>query len=195
MKRKPFSLFLCILAISMFLSYHIYYYTLEIINNKKVDNFIQEEKTNQESTILVEKEIDEKDKNKKNNIDIYGVLEIPKIKLKQAIFEINSKNNTVEKHLELLENEDNLMVLAAHSGNSYLGYFKNLDQLSINDEVSLFYQNKKNNYIVSDIYELDKNGKIMVNQNINEKLLVLTTCSKKKDKQLVVVTKYLKNKL
>ena len=124
---------------------------------------------------------------------IYGVLEIPKIKLKQAYYEKKSKKNTVEKHLELLEDKNNLLVLAAHSGNSYVGYFKNLDKLSLDDCVYLYRKDKKERYVVSDIYELDKKGTITINHNEKEKVLVLTTCSKQKDKQLIVVCKYLKN--
>ena len=110
----------------------------------------------------------------------------------------SGKNNDVNKSVMLLKNSvmpDNVnstIILAAHSGNSYVGYFKNLDKLNIEDKINIYYQKNKYQYTVTNIYELDKNGHILVDKNIHENILVLTTCSKNEEKQLVVYAKLLK---
>ena len=131
--------------------------------------------------------------------DYLGILEIPKLNLKQGFYNIDSKNNDVNKSVMLLKNSvmpDNVnstIILAAHSGNSYVGYFKNLDKLNIEDKINIYYQKNKYQYTVTNIYELNKNGHILVDKNIHENILVLTTCSKNEEKQLVVYAKLLKN--
>ena len=89
-----------------------------------------------------------------------------------------------------MPSEDNgTFILAAHNGNSYLSFFKDLDKLKIDDIVIIHYNNKKYYYSVNDIYEENKNGKININKNIHENILVLTTCSNNKNKQLIIVSK------
>ena len=153
------------------------------INNKKVDNLIEEEiKHNNVEKI-----------NKENSY--LGILSIPKINLKKEFYNINDSRNDVNQNIMLLKEStmpDTLggtIILAAHSGNSYLGYFHDLDKLIINDEIDIYYQNNKYTYIVSKIYEEDKDGDISFNKNISENYLVLTTCSKNSNKQLVILAK------
>ena len=178
---KPVNLIIVIFGISLIGSYFIYDNTTKTINEVVANNYLG--KTN-----VIEEE---------NNDNVIGVLHIPKINFKMGFYNYNSKNNNVNKNITLLnnnlpDNKNSVMVIAAHSGNSYLGYFKNIDKLNIDDKIEIFYNNKKYLYIITDIYEQDKNGKISYNRNINEQILILTTCSKKKDKQLVIVSKLYK---
>ena len=117
-----------------------------------------------------------------------------------GFYNYQSSNNNVDKNITLLNNnlpdsKNGLMVIAAHSGNSYLGFFKNLDKLVINDIVEIYYHNKIYYYIVDDIYEEDKDGSINYQKNNQDNVLILTTCSKKKDKQLIVVSKLWKEEI
>ena len=190
-RKKPISLLMLIFALSLFCSYHIYYYCINELNNKKVDKYIEEIVVNNNPKVIVEKTLEAKE-------DYLGILEIPKLNLKQGFYNIDSKNNDVNKSVMLLKNSvmpDNVnstIILAAHSGNSYVGYFKNLDKLNIEDKINIYYQKNKYQYTVTNIYELDKNGHILVDKNIHENILVLTTCSKNEEKQLVVYAKLLK---
>ena len=186
---RPISMMIAIFSLALVISYHIYYHFIDNVNISKVDNYIIKEETKELSTNKVEKiNIKEKDA-------ILGVLEIPKINLKKAFYDIESSENDVNKNIEILKGSkmpdiaQSALFIAAHSGDSYLSYFKNLDLLQLNDNVIIHYQNSKYYYSISDIYEINKDGKINVNKNIHENILVLTTCSKNKGKQLVVIAK------
>ena len=187
---RHISLIAIIFFIALFISYHIYYYFVDNVNNELVREYIEEEKII--STNNVEK-INTTVKDK-----IIGVLEIPKINLKRGFYNISSKENDVNKNIIVLKESsmpdaiNSALYLAAHSGNSPISFFQNIDLLKINDQIIIHYQNKKFNYVVSDIYETDKTGYINVNKNIHENILVLTTCSKKESKQLIVKAKLIK---
>lgn len=194
-RKRNISLLFIIFIISLFLSYHIYNYCITEFNKQKVDNY------------LIEYEI--QDNYRENNIqkieyqeksnDYLGVLLIPKLNLKQGFYDINDKRNDVNQNIEVLKGslmpdiKGSSLVIAGHKGESYLGYFNNLDKLAINDELDIIYQNQKYQYTIFDIYELEKNGKISFTKNIYENYLVLTTCSKKDNRQLIVVAKLVNN--
>ena len=79
------------------------------------------------------------------------------------------------------------VILAAHSGNARISYFRNLDKLNIGDEISIDYKSNIYKYRVSDIYLIDKNGKAEIIRNINKSTLTLITCKHNKKKQIVVI--------
>ncbi len=196
MEKRPISLIYLIFIIALICSYHIYYYFINQEKDIIVDNYINSEKKvskiNEEPENIVEKINNVKEE------EIIGFLEIPKINLKKGFYNIDSPSNNVNKNITILNgsimpNENNsIFILAAHSGNSYLSFFKDLDKLKIDDIVIIHYNNKKYYYSVNDIYEENKNGKININRNIHENILVLTTCSNNKNKQLIIVSKLIK---
>jgi len=119
-----------------------------------------------------------------NNTDdeYIAVLEIPEIDLQRGLYESNSKLNNVDKNIEILKgsvlpnfNGGNLY-LAAHSGNSNVSFFKNLDKLFIDDIIFVYYNNYKYIYVIDDIYEEIKRGYINVKLNGTNCGIVLTTC-------------------
>ena len=123
-----------------------------------------------------------------NNEEVIGTLTINKINLSKDIYKINSSHNNVDENVTILNDDDNLIVLAAHSGPGSIAYFDNLDQLDLNDKVKLLYNKKEINYKVTKIEEQVKDGTIEINKT-NKQRLILTTCSKKdKNKQLVIIT-------
>ena len=123
-----------------------------------------------------------------NNEKIIGTLTIDKINLSQDIYNIKSSHNNVEENVTILNDDNGLIVLAAHSGQGSIAYFNNLDQLNLNDTINLTYKNKKLTYKVTKIEDQVKDGTIEINKT-NTKRLILTTCSKKdKNKQLVIIT-------
>lgn len=125
---------------------------------------------------------------KKENDEIIGTLTIDKLNLSKKIYNINSSHNNVEENVTILNDDMNLIVLAAHSGPGYIAFFNDLDKLELNDTVNLNYNNKNLVYKVTNIEEQLKDGTIEINKTDKQRL-ILTTCSKKdKTKQLVVTT-------
>ena len=125
-------------------------------------------------------------------IDNNNYLIIEKIKLKLPFYNINNENNTIEKNIEILkesimpDKKNSIVIIAAHSGEGKIAYFNNLIDLEINDEITLYYNNKYYKYNIIDIYEENKYGYIDVDKTIQDQL-VLTTCHPlKKNKQLVI---------
>lgn len=122
----------------------------------------------------------------KDNDDSIGKLIINKISLKENLYSINNPKNNIEEHVTILEEIDNTIIIAAHSGTGSIAYFERLDELNINDEIILIYKNKKYKYIVTEIYEEKKNGYIHINKD-KKRQLVLTTCSPKKANYQLIV--------
>ena len=133
--------------------------------------------------------------NNEHNEHFIAVLEIPKIKLKKGLYNIDSKLNNVDKNIKILH-ESNMpdipngnLILASHSGNSSISYFKNLNKLDINDNIIIYYNNEKYIYKLVNIYQVDKTGSIEILRNNNKRTLTLITCNKKdKTKQLVFIS-------
>lgn len=128
----------------------------------------------------------------KRNPEIIGILEIPKLNLVEELYQKNSIHNNVEEHVTILpesklpNEEESIIILAAHSGTGPIAYFKHLDQLNINDTIFLVYDNKKIAYQIINIWEETKNGYIHVNKEPKNQL-ILTTCSPTdKKKQLII---------
>lgn len=111
---------------------------------------------------------------------------IDKIKLKEEIY--SYQESSVDKNIIYLkesEIENDFYILAAHSGNSNISYFKNLDKLNIGDEIIMVINNKKNTFILEKIYFVRKTGKIILPVD-SKNVLYLTTCDKyDKNKQLI----------
>ncbi len=121
-----------------------------------------------------------------------GKIIIKKINLYEEIYSINSSNNTIEKHVTILNNsidpsiENSIMFLAAHSGTGKIAYFNRLNELNIKDLIILEYNNITYHYIVDNIWEQKKDGTISVPKE-DKNQLILTTCSpNKKNMQLII---------
>ena len=72
-------------------------------------------------------------------------------------------------------------VLAAHSGNGYLSFFRNLYKLSEGDIAYVTYNNVKYNYRLVKKYDVDKNGTVTIDRNYDKSCLTLITCTKDDD--------------
>ena len=121
-----------------------------------------------------------------------GRLIIEKIKLDQALYDINSPNNNVEENVTILKgsslptNNKGIIFLAAHSGTGDIAYFNDLDKLKVNDEIIFKYNNINYHYLVDKIFEEEKDGDIEITKS-SDNQLVLTTCSKKDSKKQLIV--------
>ena len=124
---------------------------------------------------------------KPHTSNTYGTIIINKINLKEELFPIGSEENTIERHVSILkESNEDLMIIAAHSGIGPIAYFQELDKLELNDEIILIIENKKTIYKVKEIWEEKKNGYINFNKE-KTKQLILTTCSPNKEGYQLVI--------
>lgn len=149
-------------------------------------------------TVTAIKQNNEKNINKESTHDILATLSIPKINLNRNIYYQNNKENNVDKNVTILQgsilpdNDNSIIFLAAHSGNGKNAFFNNIKYLEKNDEITFTYKNKKYIYTVITKREVEKNGYINGTRISNHEL-ILTTCSDKPSKQLIIDS-ILKNK-
>lgn len=123
-----------------------------------------------------------------------GRLIINKINVNQPIYTIDSSINQVDLNVEILkgsilptDNNNSIIFLAAHSGNSNVSYFNNLDKLNKGDIINFYYNSNKYNYIVNNKFEQDKDGNIEIRKESNNQL-VLTTCSTTNNNKQLIIT-------
>ncbi len=158
---------------------------------KSEENILSFEVNNTTLSGSVNKMEKVKEKDVSNNY--LGILSIPKINLKQGFYEYSSYLNTVEKNIEVIETsqmpdvKNSNLILAAHSGNSKIAYFKHLDRLNVKDEVYIYYLGKKYKYIIDNIYDREKTGYIDIVRNKGRNTITLITCKKNTNLQTVFI--------
>ena len=168
-----------ILLLTVYLGSCLLIYNSETNNNETSIKTTSIEKSENTANI---KETDKKESNE----DIIGTLTISKLNLSNNIYNIDNPHNNVDENVTILNDDNNLIVLAAHSGPGYIAFFDDLDKLELNDTINLTYKKKEHVYKIINIEEQAKDGTIEINKT-NTKRLILTTCSKKdKSKQLVI---------
>ena len=185
-ENKYIIIFIILIIVGIFLigCKLIYNHEKEQEDKNKIQEFFETEIINKDTTVLEEK-----------NKEMYiAVLEIPSISLKKGIYDINSKNNDVNKNIQLIKEsdmpdiEDGNFILAGHSGIGRIAYFKKLEQLNLDDIVFVYYKGIKYSYQIISIYLENKDGTISISNENQFSKIILTTCSQKeKDKQVVVV--------
>ena len=170
-----------ILLLTLYLGSCLLIYNNEKDINKKIINASNIEKNTNTSNYL-------STDNNDLNTDIIGTLTINKLNLSKNIYNINSIHNNVDENVTILNDDINLIVLAAHSGPGYIAFFNDLDKLTLNDTINLTYKGKELVYKITNIEEQPKDGTIEINKTDKQRL-ILTTCSKKdKNKQLVIIS-------
>ncbi len=113
-----------------------------------------------------------------------GYLSIPNINLKKGFTEKNSKYNTISKNIQILDASDypdkanGNVIFAAHSGNSSISYFNKLHLLEKGDKVYITYNNINYIYEITNIYEVEKTGKVEIKRNKNKSSVTLITCTR-----------------
>lgn len=180
MKRKIISVCYLLIVISL-----IIVVGLKVKNNKVIKQ--------NEDNINIYDNNDKVVNDNKTKEKYVGILEIKKIKLKRGFYSIDSNKNNVDKNIMVISSSDmpdvNLgnLILASHSGNSNISYFKNLDKLEIGDIASVYYLKNKYDYKLVNYYEVDKIGVVQIIKNNDVNCLTLITCKKNTNKQLVFI--------
>lgn len=129
---------------------------------------------------------------KVTNDEKLGVIEIPKINLKRYLHKVDAYQNNVDKNIEVLKSsdmpdvKDGNLILAGHNGNTSVGHFRNLHNLSLGDDIIVNYKGKSYNYEVSKIYDVLKTGTVAIKRDKNKNTITLITCLGS-DRQLVVI--------
>lgn len=164
-----------LLGIGYFGMYFYRYYSDNINNKKSVKAFLD----------------DNIDAIKEEKYKYNALVEIPSISLKRGILEIDNLYNDVKYNVELIEENNDRIVLAAHNGNSHNSYFGKLSDLELGDEINYYYNGKIYRYIYSDSYEIRKNGYADIYTSDNKKSVILITCKDNSDDGQVVYIGYL----
>lgn len=116
-----------------------------------------------------------------------GVLEIPKIGLKRGFYNVGSKYNNIKYNVTMVEGStlpdvpNGNLILMAHSGDAYISYFAYLYRLNVGDMVYVTYAGVKYNFQIVNIYEVEKNGAVVIRRDYNKTSLTMITCTKNND--------------
>lgn len=127
-----------------------------------------------------------------------AILEIPSINLKRGLVNKYSKYNDVKYNVQIIDGSNmpdvinSNLVLAAHSGNSRVAYFKDLINLKNGDEVFIYYNGTKYIYKINNHYEVIKTGYIDLERDKTINAITLITC--KDDDYQIVYLGYLISK-
>lgn len=191
--------FIFLIGSFMYIGRIAYNYYIELRDYNKAQEFLNigKEKIEEIKVDIDEEEIKEQPKQeekKTSNYNYIGVLEIPKINIKRGFLNIKDKGNNVNKNLQVIKGSDmpnvknGNLIIAAHSGNSYISYFKNLHKLSNDDVAYVYFNNIKYTYKVAGKYDAEKNGKVTIHRDNKKNTLTLITCSQTdKTKQIVYI--------
>ena len=191
--------FIFLIGSFMYIGRIAYNYYVELRDYNKAKEFLNigKEEIEEIKVDIDEEEIKEQPKQeekKTSNYNYIGVLEIPKINIKRGFLNIKDKGNNVNKNLQVIKGSDmpnvknGNLIIAAHSGNSYISYFKNLHKLSNDDVAYVYFNNIKYTYKVAGKYDAEKNGKVTIHRDNKKNTLTLITCSQTdKTKQIVYI--------
>lgn len=191
--------FIFLIGSFMYIGRIAYNYYVELRDYNKAQEFLNigKEEVEEIKVDIDEEEIKEQAKQEEKktfNYNYIGVLEIPKINIKRGFLNIKDKGNNVNKNLQVINSSDmpnvknGNLIIAAHSGNSYISYFKNLHKLSNDDVAYVYFNNIKYTYKVAGKYDAEKNGKVTIHRDNKKNTLTLITCSQTdKTKQIVYI--------
>lgn len=121
-------------------------------------------------------------------------LYIPCIKLREFVYDINSKKNNVDFHVEILGSSDlekNVYFLAGHSGSGSNSYFNDLILVEVGEIVYITRDGYQYSFVVEDSYYIIKNGYLEVDANVSNVLFLITCSLEYPEKQLILRAKLL----
>ncbi len=166
-----------ILSCTIIIIHHFQIYNDKTKNTKAVEAYL---------TNKIDNTYDEKYRYK-------ALLEIPSINLKRGILDINNQYNKAKHNIELLKENTNTIVLAAHNGDYYNSFFRNLSKLELGDIINYYEDGNVYEYIYSDSYEIKKDGYADLYYKTDRKSIILITCKDNTNDAQIVYIGYLKD--
>ena len=174
------------------LIFYDYYLNMKLNNQEEqaIEEFYSIEETEED---IIEEPQKAEEVKEQININYIAVLKIPKINLERGLVDPNSYLNNVNHNLEILEGsnmpdqKNSNLIIAGHSGSARISFFRNLNKLTLNDEIFLDYKNDTYKYKVVDIYEIEKTGTAEIIKNKNTTTITLITCKHNTNKQIIVI--------
>ena len=127
-------------------------------------------------------------------VSYVAFLEIPKIGLKRGLVSPFSSFNDVASNIEIIypyempDVNGGTFILAAHSGNLDVSFFRNLRNLELNDLVYVYYNSEKFVYKIVRYYEEKRTGYISIKKGKDKNVIVLTTCKNKREQLIYIGT-------
>ena len=193
---------LIILGISFVGGKYLYKYFLDRNEDIKIEEFYekQEEISEIPDSNETTEEIKTEEKTEDTKANYVAVIKIPKIGLEKGLCEKGSYCNNVNRNIQILKEStypdiaNGNFILAGHSGTGRVSYFRNLNKLSQDDEVSIFYQGKEYKYKVVNMYDIEKTGTANIIRNKEKTTLTLITCRHNTNKQIVVICELVETK-
>ncbi len=173
-----------------------YFYTKRL--NQADEELLEEfyDNVEEETIVPIEEPLEEKEEVKEQvKVNYIAVLKIPKINLERGLVDPNSYLNNVNYNIEWVDGSsmpdevNGNVIIAGHSGNARMSYFKKLDKLTIGDEATIIYKGITYNYKVVDIYDINKTGKAEIIKEKNTTTLTLITCRHGTNNQIVIIFK------
>ena len=79
------------------------------------------------------------------------------------------------------------LIIAGHSGNSSISFFRNLHYLELDQDVYIYYKGIKYTYKIVNRYEEEKTGTITIHRNSNKTIIGLITCKSRSNSQYVYI--------
>ena len=193
---RKIGIYLVTIGIAILGFYLIYNKSIEKRASDSVDDYIDDtsivEKVEVEDTN--KEQLEEKESNSKS-INYTAIIEIPTIDLKQGVVDSTKNFSSINYAISVdknsnYPNESGNFILYAHSGNSYISYFRKLNKVNINDNVYIYFNGVKYHYVIYDKYDIEKTGKAKVITSKSDNYITLITCNQdKKGYQIVVLGK------
>jgi LPXTG-site transpeptidase (sortase) family protein len=193
-------LFLLVCGTFMLIYNHCMKIRLNEENDLKIEEFLENENTDEEIENTDKNTNTETTTSNVSNYNYIAVLEIPSINLKRGLVDPSSKYNNVNYNIQIIDKStmpdvvNGNLVLASHNGASYISFFKNLYKLNINDKIYIYYGGYKYEYLLSKIYDTQKDGNIEVYRDNSKTTITLITCKKNTKDTQVVYVGYLESK-
>lgn len=196
-KNKKYSFITCVGIILIFVGASILIYDYysnknkDKMNDDLIEVFFDTENDDKNEEIAVDNEETEQPNVGNVNINYFAVLEIPKINLKRGLVDKASSNNNVDRNIYIVnettlpdEQDISHIILASHSGNAYISFFRNLNKVNVDDRIYFYYKDTKYIYKVSKKYEIEKTGKMQLKLS-NTSDMTLITCVHGTNRQLI----------
>ena len=129
----------------------------------------------------------------KTTINYTAILEIPSIHLKQGVVNSTINFKSIEYAISVDQNsnypnEKGNFILYAHSGTSYIAYFRNLNKVNLNDDIYIYFNGTKYHYVIYNKCDIKKTGKAKVINSKDDNYITLITCNPNNKKFQIILT-------